>query len=99
MTGSSETQVGGWTYEVHELSDGFSAIVYSERGYRVADHLTEATAKQIVDGVNSTALLRRQKEALVEALKRAEKFIAVRSGGGETEFRETLLAALRDAGA
>lgn len=37
-----------WTYEVHELSTGFSAIVYDANGQRVGtDHLSEADAALI----------------------------------------------------
>ncbi|HEX5320600.1 MAG TPA: hypothetical protein VFW46_15660 [Stellaceae bacterium] len=38
-----------WTYEVHELSEGYSAIVYDARGNRIGgfDHLDEATARLI----------------------------------------------------
>jgi hypothetical protein len=39
---------GPWTYEVHELSSGFSGIVYDAQGYCVGtDHLTEADARLI----------------------------------------------------
>lgn len=41
-----------WTYEVHELSDGISAIVYDAEAL---NHLTEARAKAIVDAANGTA--------------------------------------------
>lgn len=39
-----------WDYEVHELSEGYSAIVYDANGKAVADHLTEAQAKAMVAG-------------------------------------------------
>lgn len=38
---------GPWSYEVHELSEGYSAIVYDERGHAIADHLTEDRARLI----------------------------------------------------
>lgn len=40
---------GPWTHEVHELSSGYSAIVYDANGYRLGgfDHLTEADARLI----------------------------------------------------
>ncbi len=39
---------GPWTYEVHELSEGFSAIVYAANGMRVGtDHLSEPDARLI----------------------------------------------------
>jgi len=41
-----------WSYEVHELSEGYSAIIYDAKGHCVVDHLDEATANQIVKGVN-----------------------------------------------
>lgn len=36
-----------WTYEVHELSDGISCIVYDQHGQAIADHLSEEYAKLI----------------------------------------------------
>lgn len=36
-----------WTVEEHELSEGFSCIVYDERGRAVADHLDHKTARLI----------------------------------------------------
>lgn len=36
-----------WSYEVHELSEGLSAIVYDANGTAIADHLDEATAAKI----------------------------------------------------
>lgn len=36
-----------WSYEVHELSEGYSAIVYDERGHAIADHLAEDRARLI----------------------------------------------------
>lgn len=50
--------MSGWTYEVHELSEGFSAIVYDENGHRVADHLTEEQAALIAVAPEMAALLR-----------------------------------------
>lgn len=44
-----------WTWEEHELPEGFSCIVYDARGTRVGrlDHLDADTASVIVDGVNA----------------------------------------------
>lgn len=40
-----------WSYELHELSSGYSAIVYDANGQRVGtDHLTEIDARRIVAG-------------------------------------------------
>jgi len=38
-----------WTYEVHQLSEGYSGIVYDEHGQMVADHLSEERACLIAD--------------------------------------------------
>jgi hypothetical protein len=38
---------GGWTWEEHQLSEGFSCIVYDEHGRMVADHLDRETAAKI----------------------------------------------------
>jgi hypothetical protein len=54
---------GPWTYEVHELSEGFSGIVYAANGMRVGtDHLSEADARLIAAA-----------PALYEALKEARE--------------------------
>jgi hypothetical protein len=59
MTDATNPTVGGeWTFEVHELSEGFSAIVYDERGFAVADHLTERGARVMVEAHNARARLR-----------------------------------------
>jgi len=47
----------GWTCEVHELSEGFSAIVYDEHGQMVADHLDEDRALLIASAPDMLALL------------------------------------------
>ena len=44
MMGSQHTP---WTFEVHQLSEGFSGVVYDAAGQRIADHLDEATARLI----------------------------------------------------
>lgn len=36
-----------WTWEEHQLSEGFSCIVYDEHGYAIADHLDRETAAKI----------------------------------------------------
>jgi hypothetical protein len=39
---------GPWTHEVHQLSEGFSGIVYAANGMRVGtDHLSEDDARLI----------------------------------------------------
>ena len=49
MTSSPIPTEGGksWTWELHELSEGPSAIVYDEHGRMIADHLTPAIAAKI----------------------------------------------------
>src|ERR1700676_3886446 len=46
-----------WTYETHELSTGFSSIVYCANGYGVPglSHLNEPDARLIITAVNSHA--------------------------------------------
>lgn len=40
--------LGPWSYEVHKLSSGYSAIVYAANGMRVGtDHLSEEDARLI----------------------------------------------------
>lgn len=56
---------GPWSYEVHELSEGYSAIVYDARGQRVGtDHLSEADAALIAAAPD-----------LLAAIKDAQDFI------------------------
>ncbi|MGL4640563.1 MAG: hypothetical protein ACRCVX_12650 [Shewanella sp.] len=43
-----------WSMEVHELSEGFSAIIYDANGIGVLDHLSEDNARRIVAAVNAT---------------------------------------------
>lgn len=45
-----------WAWEEHELSEGYSCVVYDANGHRVGglDHLDRETAQDIVDGVNSS---------------------------------------------
>lgn len=56
MTKTERTK-GPWTYEVHELSEGYSAIVYDEHGQMIADHLTEDRARLIVAAPELVAAL------------------------------------------
>jgi hypothetical protein len=53
-----------WTYEVHELSEGDSAIVYDERGRAVADHLSEEHARLIAAAPEMLAALKDTRAAL-----------------------------------
>lgn len=64
-----DTSATQWTYEVHQLSEGYSAIVYDENGRAVADHLREEHARLIVRAVNAH-------DELVEALTLARKSVA-----------------------
>ena len=62
-----------WTYEVHELSEGNSAIVYDCDGVRVGtDHLTEAEASLIAAAPD-----------MYEALKKLVERIDFNGGIGE----------------
>lgn len=50
---------GPWEHEVHELSEGFSAIVYGSNGQRIGtDHLSEANARLIAAAPDLLAALR-----------------------------------------
>jgi hypothetical protein len=44
-----------WTWEEHELSEGYSCIIYDARGYQVGGfgHLDRETANDIVECVNA----------------------------------------------
>lgn len=44
---TSAGPAAGWTWEEHQLSEGFSCIVYDEHGQRIADHLTVERARLI----------------------------------------------------
>jgi hypothetical protein len=48
-----------WTYEVHELSEGMSAIVYDAKGKALADHLSEDEARLIAAAPELLAALKR----------------------------------------
>ena len=54
-------------YEVHELSSGYSAIIYDRNGTAVADHLMEDQAAFIVRAVNAH-------QHLIEALQSAREY-------------------------
>lgn len=54
----------GWTYEVHELSEGYSAIVYDEHGQAIADHLTEKQARLIAGAPVMLAALKKARGAI-----------------------------------
>jgi len=71
-----DTSATQWTYEVHQLSEGYSAIVYDGNGHAVADHLSELHASLIVRAVNAHDDLVRQLSHLVRHLEPLE-----RSGG------------------
>lgn len=43
----SSKHTAGWTWELHELSGGPSAIVYDEQGHKIADHLSPEVAAKI----------------------------------------------------
>lgn len=56
--GASHTP-GPWAYEVHELSEGFSAIVYGANGMRIGtDHLSESDARLIAASPTMLAALK-----------------------------------------
>lgn len=55
-----------WTWEEHELSEGYSCCVYDEHGMMVADHLDRETAEKIaasrcVPSLRRAELLERKK--------------------------------------
>ena len=54
-----------WTWEEHELSEGYSCIVYDADGHGVPglDHLTRKVAQETCDSVNRFAGLRAVKKA------------------------------------
>jgi hypothetical protein len=56
---------GAWTWEEHELSEGYSCIVYDQRGQAIADHLDRDTAAKIAAAPE-----------LYEALERVAKLLA-----------------------
>lgn len=56
---------GQWSYETHELSEGYSSIVYDERGQKIADHLTEDRAALIAAAPDLLAAL----ELLIHVVK------------------------------
>jgi hypothetical protein len=57
------------TWELHELSSGFSAILYDEHGQAIDTHLTEQQAKTIAHRVNCF-------EELVAALGECNKVLS-----------------------
>lgn len=89
MTGA----VGEWTYEVHELSTGYSAIVYDEHGQRIADHLSEERARLIAAAPETH-------EELAWFVDQLDRFGAVTVDSGETKTRlRAARAALAKTGA
>lgn len=44
-----------WTWEEHELSTGYSAVVYDENGVAIDTHISAEKAKHIVECVNACA--------------------------------------------
>lgn len=56
---------GQWSYETHELSEGYSSIVYDERGQKIADHLTEDRAALIAAAPDLLAALEQIADAHV----------------------------------
>lgn len=60
-----------WSYEVHELSEGFSAIVYDEHGRAVADHLSEDRAHLIAAAPDMYGALLAAK-VVIEMMERPE---------------------------
>lgn len=69
LIAGSDDCAGAWTYEVHELSEGYSAIVYDGHGQAVADHLTEDRAAFIVRACNSHDALVKALEHIVGGIK------------------------------
>jgi len=43
----AEHTEGPWTYEDHQLSEGYSGIVYDQHGMRIADHLSHSRSRLI----------------------------------------------------
>lgn len=67
MTSSPIPTEGGksWTWELHELSEGPSAIVYDEHGRMIADHLTPAIAAKIAAAPAMLEALRDARETIL----------------------------------
>ena len=83
------TSATRWTYEVHQLSEDYSAIIYDANGYAVADHLKKEHADLIVRAVNAH-------DDLVEALSKTIIAIdAYAAVSGKSDIG--LVTAVRDA--
>lgn len=61
-----------WTYEVHQLSEGYSGIVYDEHGQMVADHLSEERARLIAASNDMLAALEAELADLEQDIRWAE---------------------------
>ena len=78
------------TWELHELSSGFSAILYDEHGQAIDTHLTEQQAKTIAHRVNVH-------DELVAALAGMLAINDSVTQGQEREYREKFLPMARAA--
>lgn len=59
-----------WSYEVHELSEGYSGIVYDASGHRVGtDHLSEEDAAVIAAAPDLLEALKAMTHGLPELLE------------------------------
>jgi hypothetical protein len=85
-----------WEYEVHELSEGVSAIVYDGYGQRIADHLTEEQAALIAAApellVELKAAVGYMRNAKIDLETGATKATAIRTITGGIARAEEAIA-------
>ena len=75
--------MSGWEVEIHELSEGPSAVVYDEFGQMVADHMSEGRARLVA--------------ASPDLYKAAKRALAVFRAGKVHRDGNNVVAALEDA--
>ena len=92
-----------WSYEQHELCDGFRIVVYDENDYMVADGVSDDQANLICSAVSACKTINPENpqaaaDAIADVVKTAQRFLSAPEGSiRQGDARVELEDALRDA--
>lgn len=86
-----------WTVEEHELSEGFSCVVYDEHGQMIADHLSREQAHKIAAAPDLYETAEEVARGLRAFADKLRKYNYPAGAGGHDLLADKLEAALAKA--